>query len=277
MSTATDHQPVLVVGGTGKTGSRVVSRLEALGVATRPVSRSSAVPFDWNDRSTWPAAIDGVGAAYLTYYPDVAFPGAKEAVSELAGMLAERGVERIVLLSGRGEEAAKAAEDALLAVVPTARAVRCSFFAQNFTEGMFAPDVMAGQLTIPVPDDVPEPFLDVDDIADVVVAALRDDRHAGEVLELTGPESLTFPEAVGLVADALGRPVGFRVATPEEYVAAVVAAGEPAELGYGIVALFAEVLDGRNVATTDTVARVLGRPATSLSVAVSRDAAALSH
>lgn len=256
--------PVLVVGGAGKTARRVTARLEALGLPVRPASRTTAVPFDWSHASTWGAALDGVSAAYLSYAPDLAFPGASDQVAALAGRLAERGVERVVLLSGRGEAGARDSELALLDAVPTASVVRCSFFAQNFTEGMFADDVRAGELAIPVPPDVPEPFVDLDDVADVAVAALRDDAYAGSVLELTGPQALTFGEAVAAIGDALGSPVSFRSASVEEFVTAVVAAGEPAELAYGLVELFAEVMDGRNVATTDTIERVLARPATSL-------------
>ena len=269
--------PVLVVGGAGKSARRVASRLDALGIAVRPASRSTPVPFDWSDPSTWDAALDGVSAAYLSYAPDLAFPGAAEQVADLARRLADRGVERVVLLSGRGEAGARAAEVALLDAVPTARVVRCSFFTQNFTEGVFADGVRAGELALPVPTDVPEPFVDLEDVADVAVAALRDDAYAGEVLELTGPESMTFGEASEALGASVGRPVRFRAVTAEEFVADVVAAGEPAELAYGLEELFGEVLDGRNVATTDTVARVLGRPATALSAAVRRDVALLTR
>jgi len=273
----THDGPVLIVGGAGKSARRVASRLDALGIAVRPASRSTPVPFDWSDPSTWDAALDGVSAAYLSYAPDLAFPGAAEQVADLARRLADRGVERVVLLSGRGEAGARAAEVALLDAVPTARVVRCSFFTQNFTEGVFADGVRAGELALPVPTDVPEPFVDLEDVADVAVAALRDDAYAGEVLELTGPESMTFGEASEALGASVGRPVRFRAVTAEEFVADVVAAGEPAELAYGLEELFGEVLDGRNVATTDTVARVLGRPATALSAAVRRDVALLTR
>lgn len=249
--------PVLVVGGAGKSGRRVTARLDALGVSVRPVSRTTPVPFDWGDPSTWDRALDGIRAAYLSYAPDLAFPG------------------RVVLLSGRGEAGARAAEVALLDAVPSARVVRCSFFTQNFTEGVFAEGVGSGELALPVPTDVPEPFVDLEDVADVAVVALRDEAYAGEVLELTGPESLTFAEACQALSASLGRPVTLRAITAEQFIGDVVAAGEPAELAYGLVELFGEVLDGRNVATTDTVARVLGRPATTLAAAARRDAALL--
>lgn len=272
MST-THESPVLVIGGTGKSGRRVAARLDALGIPTRIVSRTTPVPFDWNDTSTWDAAIDGVSAAYVAYAPDIAFPGAPEQIAELGRRLAARGVRRVVLLSGRGEEGSRAAERAMLEAIPTASVVSCAFFTQNFTEGVFTEDVLAGQLALPVPPDVPEPFVDLDDVADVAVAALRDDAYAGRVLELTGPQALTFGEAAAAVGEALGRPAAFQAISVEEFVAAVVASGEPAEVGYGLAEVFAQVMDGRNVSPTGAVAEVLGRQATTIAQAAQRELA----
>ena len=56
----------LVLGGTGKTGRRVVERLTARGLPVRIGSRSGEPPFDWEERATWAPALDGVGSVYLT-------------------------------------------------------------------------------------------------------------------------------------------------------------------------------------------------------------------
>jgi uncharacterized protein YbjT (DUF2867 family) len=69
----------LVLGGTGKTGRRIVQRLQAKRVPVRVGTPSATPPFDWTDEATWPAALDGVGSVYVTYYPDVAIPGAAAA------------------------------------------------------------------------------------------------------------------------------------------------------------------------------------------------------
>jgi len=104
----------LVLGGNGKTGRRVAQRLRALDRPVRIGSRAGDPPFDWTDRATWPGSLAGVRAAYLTYQPDLAFPGAAEAVGELAALAAAGGVRRLVLLSGRGEDGAQAAEKAVV-------------------------------------------------------------------------------------------------------------------------------------------------------------------
>ena len=101
---AQQEQTTLVLGGTGKTGRRVARRLVARGVPTRVGSRSGEPPFDWEDEATWATALQDVGSVYISYYPDVAIPGAVEAVRSLAELAVGRGVQRLVLLSGRGEE-----------------------------------------------------------------------------------------------------------------------------------------------------------------------------
>ena len=190
---------ILVIGSTGKTGKRVATRLTDRGIDVRHGSRSSATPFDWEKPSTWAPALDGVTAVYVTYSPDLAVPGSVEAITELVALAVAAGVRRLVLLSGRGEEEAERAEDVVRASGAEWTIVRATWFAQNFSEGNFADDVAAGVVALPV-GDVLEPFVDADDIADVAVAALTEDRHVGQTYELTGPRLLTFADAVSEIA-----------------------------------------------------------------------------
>ena len=183
----------LVIGASGKTGRRVMDRLITQGRRVRPVSRSTVPRFDWQDDSTWAPALDGVDAAYITYFPDLALPGAAETVDAFARLAVESGVRRQVLLSGRGEEGAQRAERYLQNSGADWTIVRCAFFNQNFDEN-FVDSVRHGVLGMPA-GDTAEPFVDADDIADVVVAALTDDRHIGQLYELTGPRLLTLAEA----------------------------------------------------------------------------------
>ncbi|MFJ8476828.1 NmrA family transcriptional regulator [Kitasatospora sp. NPDC094011] len=245
---------VLVVGGTGKTGRRVADRLTALGYQVRVGSRAGAVPFDWHDENTWEAALEGVSAAYLTYYPDLAFPGAVEAVGAFSRLAAERGVRRLVLLSGRGEEAAEAGEKAVMESGAAWTVVRCAWFDQNFDESFFLEPVLAGELALPVGDAV-EPFVDVEDIADVAVAALTEAGHAGEVYELTGPRLLSFADVARELSSAIGREVRFEAVSLEAYRAVLEEAGLPGDFAE----LFAVILDGRNASLGDGVRRALGR------------------
>ena len=254
-----DHtKPTLVISSTGKTGSRVAERLEARGVPTRAGSRSADPPFDWENPDTWAAALDGAGAAYVSYYPDIAMPGAVEAITAFAETALEQGVRRLVLLSGRGEEEAQRAERAVRESGADWTIVRCGWFSQNFSEGFFAEGVAAGEVVLPS-TSVPEPFVDVEDIADVAAKALSEDGHVGQVYELTGPRLLTFEEAVGEIAAATGREVRYVPVSNEEFAAGAREQGVPEDLVEFLTYLFGEVLDGRNANLTDGVQRALGR------------------
>jgi uncharacterized protein YbjT (DUF2867 family) len=253
----------LVLGGTGKTGRRVVERLEARGIPVRVGSRSAEPPFDWDDEATWAPALSGVGSVYVTYYPDLAVPGSVEAVRSFADLAVKAGVRRLVLLSGRGEPEAERAELALQEVVDASAGaewtiLRSTWFMQNFSEDFMLEHVLSGEIRLPA-GDVPTPFLDADDIADVAVAALTDDRHASQLYELTGPRSLTFAQAAAEIAGATGREIRYVPVSLEEHAAEAAEHGVPDEVVELLTYLFAEVVDGRNADTTDGVRRALGR------------------
>ena len=177
-------KPTLVLGGTGKTGRRVVERLAARGIPTRVGSRSGEPPFDWDERATWAPALDGVGSVYVSHYLD-ALPGAAETVGSFADLAVKSGVRRLVLMSGRGEAEAERVQQAVRDTGAELTILRATWFAQNFSESYFVDGLVAGELALPA-GDTPEPFVDADDIAAVAVAALTDDRHIGQLYELTG-------------------------------------------------------------------------------------------
>jgi uncharacterized protein YbjT (DUF2867 family) len=247
----------LIVGGTGKTGRRVVERLEARGLPVRVGSRSGEPPFDWEDEATWAPALRDVGAVYVNY-PDLAAPGVADAVRSFAELAVESGVRRLVLLSGRGEEEARRAELAVQGVDAEWTIVRSSFFSQNFSESFFLEPILGGELALPV-DGVAEPFVDAEDIADVAVAALTEDGHAGQLYELTGPRLLTFAEAVEEISLASGREIRYVPISAEQFTSALSRDGVPLEVVELLTYLFTKVLDGRNARLTDGVRRALGR------------------
>ncbi len=249
---------ILVLGGTGKTGRRVVERLTARGLAVRIGTRSGEPPFDWEDQATWAPALLNVGAVYLTYYPDLAVPGAVDTVRSFAELAVARGIRRMVLLSGRGEPEAERAEEAVRESGADLTILRCTWFMQNFSEDYMLEHVLSGEIRLPA-GDVPTPFLDADDIADVAVAALTDDRHVGELYELTGPLSLTMAEATAEIAAAAGREIHYVPVSLEEHAAEAAEHGVPPEVVDLLTYLFSEVVDGRNASTTDGVRRALGR------------------
>lgn len=259
MPNNTSHQQLsLITGATGKTGSRVVALLEAAGHPVRLGSRTAPVPFDWTDRSTWAPALTDVDSVYLAFQPDLAVPGAPDVIRAFTAAAVAAGVRSVVLLSGRGEPEALECEQIVRDSGLTWTIVRCSFFAQNFSEGAFVDDVLAGAVALPN-GEVPEPFVHADDIAEVAAAALTDPRHGGQLYELTGPRALTFADAVGEIAAATGREIAFIPVSRAEFVAALGEYQVPQDVISLLDYLFGTILDGRNSATADGVQRALGR------------------
>jgi uncharacterized protein YbjT (DUF2867 family) len=265
------QQPTLVLGGTGKTGRRVVERLSARGLPVRIGARSGEPRFDWDDSSTWAGALEGVGSVYVTHYLD-AIPGASETVGSFAELAVGSGVSRLVLLSGRGEEEAERVDQAVLDSGAELTILRSTWFAQNFSENYWVDEILGGELSLPA-GEMPEPFVDADDIADVAVAALTDDSHIGQVYELTGPRLLTFADAVEEIGRAAGRELRYAPVSIEDYAAVAAEQGLPADVIELLTYLFSEVLDGRNAHLADGVQRALGREPRDFSD-YARDAAA---
>jgi uncharacterized protein YbjT (DUF2867 family) len=248
----------LVLGGTGKTGRRVAERLQARAVPVRIGSRSGEPPFDWEKPETWVPALEGMSSVYVSYYPDLAVPGAVDVVGSFANLAVKEGVPRLVLLAGRGEEEAEHAEQAVRDSGADLTIVRATWFMQNFSEDYMVEHILAGAIALPA-GDTPEPFVDADDIADVAVAALTDDKHIGELYELTGPRLLTFREAAEEISNATGRDIPYVPVSLEEHAAVAAEQGVPADVIDLLTYLFSEVLDGRNAHVTDGVQRALGR------------------
>jgi uncharacterized protein YbjT (DUF2867 family) len=255
------HTPVtLVIGGQGKTGRRVARRLADQGRRVRSVSRSTAPAFDWNAPATWPGALDGMSAAYVTFQPDLAIPGAADAIAEFGRAARDHGLDRPVLLSGRGEPAAQRCEEILLGSGVETTVVRCSFFAQNFSEHFLHDAVLDGVIALPA-GAVREPIVDADDIADVVVNVLAEPGHEQRVYELTGPELLSFGDVATKLSAATGRRIVYQDVTSDEYVAAAVVAGLPVAEAEMLATLFGHIFDGHNESLAHGVDHVLERPA----------------
>ncbi len=259
MDTTDTHITALILGATGKTGRRVVARLNSAGHSVRAGSRSAAIPFNWDDCSTWAELLHGVDAAYIVYAPDVSIPGADEQVGALAKLARQAGVRRLVLLSGRGERGAINSESSVRSAFPDATIVTASWFAQNFSEDFLADFVAAGDIALPA-GTVPEPFVDAEDIADVVASALTTDDHQGRRYEVTGPRLLTFADVAADLTAATGRTITYTPVTPEESARRMTEQGVAAELIEMLTHLFTEVLDGRNASLADGVQQALGRP-----------------
>ncbi len=272
MTYANSLAPILITGGTGRTGARLVRRLIDRGVAVRIGSRNAPVPFDWHDSTTWRPALEGVRAAYLCYSPDLAFPGASALIADFVEAADEVGVRRLVLLSGRGEDGALAAEDAVRRCGMEWTVLRCSWFAQNFSEHFLLGQVRRGRLLLPADGTIAEPFLDLEDLADVAVDSFTSDRHVGRLLELTGPRLLTLHDVAAELSAAAGRQVVFVPCTAGEFAADLANDGIPIGEALPLAELFTEILDGRNSSVSAHLAQALNRAPTDFGTYASRTA-----
>ena len=249
---------ILVLGATGKTGRRVADRLAAKGVPTRRGSRSATPAFDWNDERSWDPCLQGVKAVYINYPSDLPVANAPDAIRAFVDRAKAAGVLRIVLLTGRGEQVGLASERAVRRGGLDWTIVRSSWFNQNFSEGGFADLVEDGQLILPA-GDRREPFVDLDDLADVVVAALTETGHSGKIYEVTGPRLMTFTDVASDLSKALGRKVTYVAVPHDSFVANMSESGVPADVVELMDYLFGTLLDGRNAYLADGVVRALGR------------------
>ena len=249
----------LIIGSTGKIGRRIVQRFENNNQGVRHGSRQSSPAFDWEKPATWAPALQGMEAVYISFYPDLAVPEAPQAIKTLTSMAKQAGVKKLVLLSGRGEQNAELCESIVQNSGIHYTLIRASWFSQNFTEGHLLGPVLDGVLALPA-GDVQEPFVDADDIADIAFAALTDDRHNGELYEVTGPRLLNFHQVVTEINSASNRKLQYLPISFDDYRAAATAE-VGADFANMLTDLMSEVLDGRNASIADGVQRALGRPA----------------
>lgn len=255
--------PILVTGATGKTGSRVAANLTQRGFAVRAVSRKSAVRFDWDDATTWQPALQGVRAAYIVH-PGLGFHGATEQVRDFALAAAAAGVKKVVLASTPDDgsefsQAMRAAEQYIVNAGLNLTSLRLRWFFQNFSEDFLLQPVRSGELRLPAGFGK-EAFVDADDIAEVAVAALTDDRHNGRQYDLTGPYLLSFAEVAQEITSGAQHHLSYVPLDPATYVAEQVAQQVPEEWAYSFSVLYQDIASNKLAQVSGDVEAVLGKP-----------------
>lgn len=252
------NKKILVLGGKGKTGRKVAEQLIEMGHTIRIGSRSAFPAFDWENPSTWENTLDGMETVYITYQPDLAVPKALKSIKDFTQTALRKGVQKMVLLSGRGEKEAQLCEQAVIDTAPDWTIIRADWFNQNFSESFFLDAILAGHVALPQAT-TGIPFIDTDDIAAVAVKVLTEDGHQNKVYEITGPRLWTLPQVIAEIAQATRRDLTFQAITVEQYVNELRKAQVPADYLWLIEYLFTNVLDGRNASTTDVLEKALGR------------------
>jgi uncharacterized protein YbjT (DUF2867 family) len=263
---------ILVLGSTGKTGKRVAERLQKMNQSMRLGSRKGNPAFDWEDQSTWAGVLKDVAKVYITFQPDIAMPGAVETVQAFVDKAKEAGIQKLVFLSGRGENESEQCEQIVMSSGIDWTIARASWFCQNFSEGYLLDSILAGHVALPTMG-VKEPLIDVDDIADVVTAALTTNNHSNKLYELTGPRLLTFEDAVHEISAGAKFPIQYHDISISEYTAMLREYNTPPEIISLLEYLFTQTMDGRNANVSDGVQRALGRKPTDFSEYVKRTVA----
>jgi uncharacterized protein YbjT (DUF2867 family) len=234
----------LVLGGTGKTGRRVAERMTAKGQRPRRIAICGPV-LRLEQRGRLGRLSRGCdrGVHQLCAGPGDARGNGRDPGLRGTGQTSRRQARGPVVGSWRrGAQACEriVQESGLLWTI-----VRASWFNQNFSEGAFIDMVLGGAITLPAGDQV-EPFVDVDDIADVVVAALTEDHHDGQIYEVTGPRLMSIADVAADLSRVVGREIAYVDVPHDAFVSEVASSGAPDDVVWMLDYLFATVLDGRN-------------------------------
>lgn len=252
---------ILVLGSTGKTGKRVAERLQNLQIPIRLGSRNGEPSFNWDDQSNWSNVLEGIESVYITFQPDLAVPQAAEKIRLFTETAKARNVNKLLLLSGRGEKEAQICEQIIIQSGIDWTIIRASWFMQNFSENFLLDSILNNEVILPLIKCL-EPFVDADDIADVAVAALTDSKHNRKIYELTGTELLSFETATSLIAKETNRNITYAEIPMNEYEAALKSYQLPDGFIWLIKYLFTEVLDGRNESLSNDIENILSRKPT---------------
>lgn len=274
----------LVIGATGTTGSRVVSRLAADGHRVKAAGRraptaagSHGVRFDWADPTTFDEALSGTDRVYLI--PPIGSLEPAAVMLPFLGRARAAGVRRAVLLSSSaipaGGPATGRIHEALPGLFDEWAVLRPSWFMQNFTgDHPHARSIRADGTVSTATGAGRVGFVDADDIAAVAVHALTDDRAPNTDLVITGPQALSYDDIAAVVTEVTGREVTHRRLTYEQ-MRDRLAPTMPVEFAAMLAGLDRAIAEGAEDRTTDTVHRLTGRPPGTFRAFAERELAAV--
>lgn len=257
---------ILVTGGKGKTGRRLVDRLQGAGHSPRVATRSPAVPgdvrFDWGDPGSLKDAFAGIRSVYL-----VAPGGAEDVLAAMQPGIdyaLAAGVERFVLLSAssldEGGPMMGAVHRYLRQRAPHWVVLRPTWFMQNFSEQQHLPTIRAEQTIYSATGQGRVPFIDAGDIAAVAAVALTDHEISSGEHILTGPRALSYDEVARILSQATGIAIRHQVLTEAQMVERFQAFGLEATYARTLAAMDGAIGHGQEDRTTDAVLRLTGRP-----------------
>jgi ergot alkaloid biosynthesis protein len=274
---------ILVTGGTGKTGRRLVSELRGKGVECRVASRGATVaegerPFDWTLPESWDGALEGVSTAYLVAPSAVGEPA--PVMIDFLRRAQKRGVSRFVLLSAAPLPAGGPAMGQVHLWLKENAAewtvLRPSWFMQNFSEGQHLASIQDEDGIYSATEDGRVPFVSADDIATAAMAVLTSEDPFNSDFILTGDRPLSYDEVAERIGMAVGRRISHRRLSSDELAARYRLLGLPPVYAEKLAAMDRAIAEGAEDRTTDSVKFLLGRPPISFDDFVEASAASWS-
>jgi ergot alkaloid biosynthesis protein len=275
------RKPILILGGNGKTGSRLAAKLNAKKIpyvtGTRKPTSATDRKFDWEDARTFAPAFDSVGQIYIVAPTNRAD---HEAIVPPALEIAKaQGVERFVLLSAasieKGGPMMGAVHQWLEENTSDWAVLRPSWFMQNMLEPRHLTSIADEQRIYSATGDGKLGFIDADDIAEVALAAFESGTAWNFDEILTGGALLSYSD----LADELSKHLGRQIS----HINLSVAALAERLMDHGLSRDYAELLagmdgaiaKGASEALSDAVIRRTGKAPTSFAAMLMRDGAAL--
>lgn len=269
---------MLVTGATGTVGSRVVDALADSVLPFRAGVRDPTggewpencepIAFDFERPETWGFAFEDVETLFLLRPPSVD----RDHIVEAVDAAVRTGVSHVVYLSVLGAERNPLLphwhiEKHLEASDASYTFLRASYFMQNLSE-IHAPEIRErDELFVPAGDGALS-FVDARDVGAVAAVTMTDPGHENCAYDLTGPESLDFDSVAERFSDVLGRRVTYARPSSFEFVRQTAARGVSLRFAVLMVGIYAPARLGLAGRVTDDVARLLGRPPTSLAAFV---------
>lgn len=258
------HPTTLVLGATGKTGSRVAANLVSRGLPVRTAARSGAdVHFDWGDRDSYAPALKDVERVYLI--APILRTDFAEDVTAFLDVAEAGGVAHVTFLSAYGMEHAPGEVANRRVELDLQRRkglghtiLRPAWFMQNFSETFLRP--INGAVMVPTGNGT-EAFIDAEDVAAVAATTLADPAsHAGAAYSLTGPQALTVAEAAALISEATGQAITHLDLDRDAWIAGAIANGVPPEYEAVLRPLTETVESGNGSRPNGIVEQITGTP-----------------
>lgn len=262
----------LIVGASGSVGSLVARKLAAQGAIVHALTskpeRAGAV--EGNIHWVYADLKSGQGLAEAFAGIDRAFifapPGyvpQNEIITPLIAHAVRQKLEKVVLLTALG---ANAVDSAPLRVAELElersglayNIVRPNWFMQNFNTFWIEGINTHGKILLPT-GKAKGSFIDVRDIADVVVRLISTDDRNNEAFDITGAESLDHDEVAALLSAVSGREIGYQEIPPEVLKQAFLGAGLPEDYADFLLLILGFFAQGYSAHTTPTVRELLGR------------------